>query len=347
MEVKEMKLADIKPYLKNPRKNDDAVEYVANSIKAFGFKQPIVIDRENVIVCGHTRYKASKKLHLDTVPVVIADDLSEEQIKAYRLADNKVAEKAEWDFDLLGDELGDIIDIDMSAFDFDFTPPDFDDVDDDDEKVNERERTNDAYNLAEFNEWESEGFYQMPTIQPVDFMPERITGFNYALSTDDTDQGIHFFIDDYQFERIWNSPDEYMERLGEFTCCLTPDFSLYMDMPIAMKIWNTYRSRLIGQLMQKHGIKVIPTVSWAEKETFTFCFDGLPKNATLAISSVGVMRDENAFKVWKDGTDEMIKRLTPKRILCYGSRPEYDFKGIDVTYFNNTNSDHMKGSKKK
>ena len=119
MQIVEKKLCDIKPYEKNPRNNDNAVEQVANSIKQFGFRVPVVIDNDNVIVCGHTRYKASKKLGLETVPCVVADDLTEEQIKAYRLADNKVSELAEWDIDLLGEELDGIFDIDMSDFGFD------------------------------------------------------------------------------------------------------------------------------------------------------------------------------------------------------------------------------------
>lgn len=118
MNIIEKNLKDIKPYEKNPRKNDNAVEYVANSIKEFGFKVPIVIDKDGVIVAGHTRYKASKKLGLDKVPCIIADDLTDEQIKAYRLADNKVSEKSEWDFDLLQDELSEILNIDMEMFDF-------------------------------------------------------------------------------------------------------------------------------------------------------------------------------------------------------------------------------------
>ena len=121
MNIIEKNLKDIKPYEKNPRKNDNAVECVANSIKEFGFKVPIVIDRDNVIVCGHTRYKAAKKLGLDKVPCVVADDLTDEQIKAYRLADNKVSELAEWDIDLLGEELDGIFDIDMSDFGFDLS----------------------------------------------------------------------------------------------------------------------------------------------------------------------------------------------------------------------------------
>ena len=118
MNIIEIKIGDIIPYEKNPRKNDEAVKYVAESIKQFGFKVPIVIDKNNVIVAGHTRYKASKKLGLKEVPCIVADDLTEEQIKAYRLADNKVAELAEWDFDLLGEELDGILDIDMCDFGF-------------------------------------------------------------------------------------------------------------------------------------------------------------------------------------------------------------------------------------
>ena len=118
MNIIEKNLKDIKPYEKNPRKNDNAVEYVANSIKEFGFQQPIVIDKNGVIVAGHTRYKASKKLGLEKVPCIIADDLTDEQIKAYRLADNKVSEKSGWDFNLLNNELSEILNIDMKMFDF-------------------------------------------------------------------------------------------------------------------------------------------------------------------------------------------------------------------------------------
>jgi site-specific DNA-methyltransferase (adenine-specific) len=118
MIVDQRQIDEIRPYEKNPRKNNEAVKYVAESIKEFGFKVPIVIDRNNVIVAGHTRWKAAKKLGLSEVPCIIADDLTDEQIKAFRLADNKVAEKAEWDFDLLTDELDDLFDFDMSVFGF-------------------------------------------------------------------------------------------------------------------------------------------------------------------------------------------------------------------------------------
>lgn len=121
MEIVNKRLEEIKPYEKNPRKNDKAVPYVVESIKQFGFKVPIVIDRDGVIVAGHTRYKAAKFLKMDVVPCIIADDLSDEQVKAFRLADNKVGEVATWKDDVLSFELADIIDIDMTDFGFELS----------------------------------------------------------------------------------------------------------------------------------------------------------------------------------------------------------------------------------
>lgn len=118
MNVIEKQLSEIRPYENNPRDNDAAVEYVANSIREFGWKQPIVIDKDGVIIAGHTRYKAAQKLGLKSAPCVIADDLTDEQVKAYRLADNKVGEIAVWDFSALEEELAGISDIDMSEFGF-------------------------------------------------------------------------------------------------------------------------------------------------------------------------------------------------------------------------------------
>lgn len=132
MQIIEKNIKELIPYEKNPRKNDKSVDKVANSIKEFGFKVPIVVDKNNIIVCGHTRYKAAKKLKLAVVPCVVADDLTEEQIKAYRLADNKVGEDSEWDIDLLQGELDDIIDIDMADFGFDLTEAENKVVEDDD-----------------------------------------------------------------------------------------------------------------------------------------------------------------------------------------------------------------------
>lgn len=343
MEIVNKKISEIKPYEKNPRINDDAVNYVANSIREFGFKVPIVIDSNGVIVAGHTRYKACKKLKYKEIPCVVADDLTDEQVNAFRLADNKVAEMADWDFDLLDDELGGIIDIDMSDFGFDFGDDDvIEDEPKDDIKQNERVRTVEGYNMDIIDYDEMDGFYQMPIIQNDHFIPARIKSFNYAKTSAEKNIGIHFYIDDYQFERVWNAPFDYIDTLSEYDCIFSPDFSLYTDMPMAMKIWNVYRSRLIGQFYQNCGIKVIPTISWCEKETFEFCFDGIPKGSVVSVSTIGVKKESEAFQIWKDGMDEMIKRIQPKAVLVYGGKVDYDYGKVKVVYFDNENTERMK-----
>lgn len=113
------KVEELKPYKNNPRKNDKAVDAVAASIKAFGFKQPIVIDINDVVIAGDTRLKAAKKNGLDEVPCIVASELTPEQVKAYRLADNKVGELAEWDWNLLPVELDGLTGFDMTEFGFD------------------------------------------------------------------------------------------------------------------------------------------------------------------------------------------------------------------------------------
>ena len=118
MNIKELSISQLHEYDNNPRNNDSAVDAVAESIREFGFKVPIVIDGDNVIVCGHTRVKAAQKLGMETVPCIIADDLTPEEIKAFRLADNKTGELAGWDFAKLEEELAALDGFDMSAFGF-------------------------------------------------------------------------------------------------------------------------------------------------------------------------------------------------------------------------------------
>lgn len=339
MDVIYRNIDDLIPYDKNPRKNDRAVKYVAESIKEFGFQSPIIVDKNDVVICGHTRLKASHKLKLKRVPVIIADDLTDEQVKAFRLADNKVSEQAEWDFDLLNEEINDILNIDMENFGFEFE-------EEPKPKKNERLRTDNAYNLPFVDVGRTEGFYQMPIIEDDAHIPEGLVGFNYALTSKDKSLGVHFYIDDYQFERIWNEPQKYINILKEYDCALTPDFSLYMDMPMSMKIWNTFRSRLIGQMMQDSGIYVIPTVSWAEEETFDFCFDGLPENAVLSISTVGVKQSPEALKIWKAGVKELLKRKKPSTLLVYGGEVSFDYGNTNVIYFQNSVTERMKEGNK-
>lgn len=343
MQVVTKSLHELIPYEKNARKNDKAVPLVAKSIEQFGFKVPIVIARNNVIVCGHTRYKAAHALGIEEVPCIIADDLTDQQIKAYRLADNKVAEVSKWDKGILSLEMNEIFDFDMSDFGFEIADP-VDTVEVElPQKENERERTDNAYNLYEFDENRCTGIYDIPTLDKVIHTPKSLMGFNYCKSTPPQEGvGVHFFLDDYQFERVWNSPEDYCTMLADYDCVLTPDFSLYTNMPIAMMIWNTYRSRLIGQMMQDYGCTVIPTVSWAGTDSYDFAFDGLPTGGTIAVSTIGIKRNKDAFDIWTKGMDECMKVVKPHNVIVYGGDIEYTFD-CDVTYISNAVTDKMKG----
>ena len=104
---------------------------------------------------------------------------------------------------------------------------------------------------------------------------------------------------------------------------------------MAMKIWNVYRSRQIGAYYQHNGIAVIPTISWAEKETYKFCFEGIPEGSIVSVSTIGVKQDKNALQIWTDGMKEMIKRIKPTTILVYGGKLDFDYGNIEVIYFEN------------
>lgn len=338
MQIEYRSVKELKQYKNNPRHNDAAVEAVAASIEEFGFKNPIIIDKNDVIVAGHTRLKAAKLLHMEDVPTICADDLSDEQINAFRLADNKVAELATWDVAALDQELDRILDIDMEQFGFEFPEDD----EEPREFGDERLRTDDAYNLYWNDIGATDGWFQMPIIEAEDIIPTDLTGFNYVLSNREAEGGVHFYLDDYQFERIWNSPEAYIDKLREYECVLSPNFSLYLDMPMAMKIWNTYRSRLVGQILQRNGVHVIPTICWAEAETFEFAFDGVRENAVVSISTIGCKNDPEATEIWRMGCDAMIEKLKPKAILLYGGRIEYDFRDIEVYEYDNHVTDQMK-----
>lgn len=324
MNIENLNVKDLIPYEKNPRKNDSAVEFVANSIKEFGFKVPIVIDKDNVIVTGHTRLKAAKKLKMKTVPCIRADDLTEEQVKAFRLADNKVSEQADWDFQLLSEEIADITDIDLTDFGFEFedlkTPEELHE----ESKENYEEQKNNFFNLdlAMLN---GSGKYGIPEIKPLKKLPkiDDWIGFNYVKTTAEPEgKAVHFFLDDYQFERVWNMPEVCAERLSAFSLLCSPDFSTYTDFPLAVQIYNHYRKHWCAAYWQSLGFKVIPTISWAGKESYEWCFEGEPKNSIVIVSSVGTQNNKEATKLFLEGYNQMMAELTPKQVLIYGNVPE-------------------------
>ena len=194
------------------------------------------VDENNMIIEGNGRYEALKQLGVKQVPCIELNNMTEEQKKAYILVHNKLNMDTGFDNSILNDELLSIDTIDMSEFDLDIKLDDL-------FKENERHRTNDTYNLGIIDNENASEFWQMPIIKNDNFIPSKLIGFNYAKTSKEKNVGIHFYLDDYQFERLWNNPEEYVDILKQYECTLSPDFSLYMDMPMAMNRWNRYRSR--------------------------------------------------------------------------------------------------------
>ena len=180
------------------------------------------------------------------------------------------------------------------------------------------------------------GKYDIPELKPTRFDTCSMIGFNEAKQCKNrNDKAVHFFLDDYQFERVWNRPDTYVNMLKQFKYVFSPDFSIYSDYPKALQIYNHYRKHWVGAYMQFNGISVIPTIGWSNKESFEWCFDGEPKGSAIAVSSIGTQKNKQAKELFINGYKEMLKRLEPTQVLFYGNVPReiVDNRIINISAF--------------
>ena len=183
----------------------------------------------------------------------------------------------------------------------------------------------DSENIKKAN-FQSKNKWNIPTIVGIKEFDKKVQfiGFNYAKTFEKqqkTDYGVHFFLDDYQFERLWKRPDKYIELLRKFKYVLSPDFSMYMDYPKAMQMWKHYQKHWLGAYMELFGIKVIPTIGWSDKESFKWCFDGEPKNSIVAVSSIGTQKYKESRKAFLEGYNKMLEILEPTTVLFWGNIP--------------------------
>ena len=167
------------------------------------------------------------------------------------------------------------------------------------------------------------GKYDIPRILPMEVeQPVEMIGFNFAAKYKHPERvGIHFFLKDYQFSRLWTSPDMYTGMLRRFRFVCTPDFSMYTDFPLALQINSHYRKHWLGAYWQSKGITVIPTICWSDERSFEWCFDGEPEKSTVAISSVGTQINERSKTLFLLGYQQMMSRLQPKMVLFHGRIP--------------------------
>ena len=143
------------------------------------------------------------------------------------------------------------------------------------------------------NHFVGQGVFQLPLVKKsnIDLLNIQLLGYD-KLSNNQYEKIVHFFLDDYKFEAIWNNPDDRIERLSKYKAVLSPQFSIYYDMPLSIKIYQTFRNRWCGAYLQSKGIKVIPSLAWGEPDTYWFCFDGIEKGSIVAVSTIGVRKEK-------------------------------------------------------
>lgn len=174
------------------------------------------------------------------------------------------------------------------------------------------------------------GKYQFPEVYPCIEQPDVDSWiqFNYAKTTLKKKErtGVNFYIKDQQFERVWNNPLRYAELLSDYGCVTGPDFSTYLDFPLSVRLYNTYRNRWLTRYWQENGVNVVPDVGWGLEDSYEWCFDGLPEDSIVSVSNVGAMDNAESRKAFMRGYNEMLIRLQPRLVLFYANKID-DYKG--------------------
>ena len=189
-------------------------------------------------------------------------------------------------------------------------------------------------NLHLFNP-SATGLLEMPTIEPYSGkLPRFLIPFHQARSSACHQAFVHFYIDDYSFECLWNNPNQYLQLLQSFGGVIGTDFSQNGNMPYPQRMWNCYRNRLLGQWMQSHGINYIHNVTWSLPDSYDYSFSGLPTESVIAINCAGVAGSPSSKYLWYKGYEETLSRLKPTAIIRYGTKMPGEKEEISV-YFQN------------
>lgn len=192
------------------------------------------------------------------------------------------------------------------------------------------------------NQFKGDGVFEIPKIEKEEINLENIELIGYdRLNENETEKIVHFFLDDYKFEVMWKDPEPRIEKLKKYKAVLAPNFSIYTEMPLSLKLYNTFRSRWCGAYLQAKGIKVIPTIVWGEPDTFWFCFNGVAQGSVVAVSTVGVRKEKSLFM---QEYTELMRKVKPKAVICYGE-PFEEMQGriitVDYATTNNLSSKNV------
>jgi hypothetical protein len=197
-----------------------------------------------------------------------------------------------------------------------------------------------------YNSDRLDGMYDFPVIkkQEIDLADLKLIRFSTIVKneTEDTDATVHFFEYDDRFDEVWKEPTAYIAEIGQYRQTMTPDFSIYTNMPLALQIFNTYRSRWLGTYWQKNGLVVIPTVSWSDEWSYDFCFDGIEPGSVTAVSTLGC---HDAKDLFMSGFSRMCRSIDPEVVICYAESftEMYDYADIiEVPYLRSSRIAQMK-----
>lgn len=309
----------------NPRKklkpSDKEYQEIKRSIQEFGYVQPLIVNKDNTIIGGHQRLSVLKDLGYEEIDVIKVD-VNKEQEKALNIALNKVTGR--WDSKLLNKLL---IDLDSKKFDLSLTGfnPNVIELGIHGDARDTQKMVEGILNL-EKAQYDGVGKYDIPEIYPVYDLPEikEWIGFNYVLSDSNPEgKAVHFFLDDYQFERVWNNPDKYIEKLKKYVCVASPDFSPYGDMPLILQMYNHYRKHWVARYFQENGITVIPTIrSSTDPRSTEWYLDGEPRESIVCISSMWSTTSEEMAEAFLNEYNKMYDELNPSKVFVYGRENE-------------------------
>jgi len=337
MEIIKVPISKVFAWEKNPRGIDtQSFGRLKKQIEKLGFYKPLVCYEEDgkyIVLGGNMRLRALTELGYEEVEVSVIHPKSNAEKIEFSLSDNDTVGYYEGDKLLrLVEEAGE--DVDFSDYNVDtgvslplkdvcetlemVEPPadvSLSEILTSSTELNFR----DSLNVGKM-EFEYHNIWGIPQIKKQKLEVYEIESFNRIKSAQPKQYSfVHFFLDDSLFSIVWNQPDRYIDMFKKWGGCFSPDFSLFMDYPIAIQLWNVYRNRWCGAYWQANGINVVPTISWSDSKSFNFCFDGVDKGSYVACSTVGIMKNEAYKEAFKVGFDKMLSVIEPEFVFMYGS----------------------------
>jgi len=354
LQVQYVPISQLKMWDKNPRKNDPTVASIVKSIERFGYTNPILARRDNnEVIAGHTRLKALAQLGIPTAPVIFLD-LSEDEAHAYAVFDNKSTENTPWDKPLLTDVMVELKEAGMDLELTGFSLPEIGKLLPDtillDEVIPpEKTEYKGIYAYEEDVVFPSNNPWGLPDLREdmLGTVPPTVTWggqgdhedtpylYVYrsaAMPTVKKAGALAFYIDDEKFDIIWYNAVYFVEQMKEqkFDNLIGPDFSLWRDTPLAMQLYNTFRSRWCARYWQEAGFKVIPSLNWSDESTYEWTFAGFPKRAPVVAVQCRTTRSRLGKQFFLKGLTHGIRELEPENVVIYGGEPHYQWLAANL-----------------